>query len=82
MAQQPINPSKKSPSDPVATTVLFCPTCKKRTPHTTKGVERAPEGGGQKSQPMKCAICGTVTNPRTGHDGRDFQANVDADDGM
>lgn len=83
MAIHKIDPTKPSdPDGPTAVVVLKCPTCKKRTPHKSKGVKRNPALGDQLTQAMECAVCKTVTDVPTGEDGRDFQSNVDAPDGM
>jgi hypothetical protein len=77
----PIDPSR--PMDPLArsaTVVLKCPTCKKHTPHHTRGVQ-SNAALGELTQGMECAVCSTYTDVATGSDGSDFQRNVDTDDG-
>jgi hypothetical protein len=65
--------------DDKAIVLAPCPTCKTQTPHSTLGVKTDERGPHQR---MKCAACGTVTNVYTGEGGKDFQANLDAPDGM
>lgn len=76
------DPNRQPDNSP--TVLLRCPTCKDTTPHKTVGVQREAEDSGwkgQKTQGMKCVICGTVTKPATGEEGEEFQKNLDADDG-
>ena len=70
------------PEEQKAVVVLSCPTCKRHTAHKTKGVKANAALGGQSTQAMECTACKTVSVVATSKDGRDFQANVDAPDGM
>lgn len=83
MAANPIHPDRPSPAPPARILMLDCPTCGKKTPHRSVGVKPNPALDGQPSQAMECLVkgCGTLIDVATGPDGRDFQANLDADEG-
>lgn len=63
-------------STPKQTVQANCPTCKRRMPHESVGVEKADDG--RRIESLKCNACGTTTTVYDEPDG--FQANYELPD--
>lgn len=62
----------------MATLANLCPTCNKRTPHRSAGVQqhqRDPDG--RVSQMMECAVCKTSTKVYFNEGTNEFQENLE-----
>ncbi len=65
----------------MATIMTPCPTCNKRTPHRSAGVNsKVKDADGRVYQQMECAVCKTSTKVYFTEGTNEFQENLDAPD--